>query len=171
MADFRQKIWNWKTTLNNLTLKISTDNKVRFYTGIPSKSLFLWMVTVCSAVLPERKVMSPRSILLCIFMKVMLNLQHQDLAYRFNASITTISDILNKGLPKIAEKLSFLIQWPDKGNLIRHMPNVFKFSYPKCVSIIDCSEVFIQRPGHLTARAQTRSNYKHNFTRFKGLWW
>ena len=28
---------------------ISTDNKVRFYTGIPSKSLFLWMVTLCSA--------------------------------------------------------------------------------------------------------------------------
>ena len=106
--------------------------------------------------------MSPQSILLCIFMKVILNLQHQDLAYRFNAPITTISDILNKGLPKIAEKLSFLIQWPDKDNLIRHMPNVFKFSYPKYVSIIDCSEVFIQRPGHLTARAQTRSHYKHN---------
>lgn len=38
---------------------ISTDNKVRFYTGIPSKSLFLWIVTVCSGVLPECKVMSP----------------------------------------------------------------------------------------------------------------
>jgi hypothetical protein len=134
---------------------ISTDNKVRFYTGIPSKSLFLWMVTFCSAVLPECKVMSPQSVLLCIFMKVRLNLQHQDLAYRFNISVTTISDILNKGLPKIAKKLSFLIQWPDKDNLIRNMPNVFKFSYPECVSIIDCFEVFIQRPGHLTARAQT----------------
>jgi hypothetical protein len=43
---------------------ISTDNKVRFYTGIPSKSLFLWMVTFCSAVLPKCKVMSPQSVLL-----------------------------------------------------------------------------------------------------------
>ena len=99
--------------------------------------------------------MSPQSILLCMFMKVRLNLHHQDLAYRFNVSVTTILDILNKGLPKFAEKLSFLIQWPDKDNLIRNMPNVFKLSYPKCVSIINCFEVFFQRPGHLTARAHT----------------
>ena len=95
------------------------------------------------------------------FMKVRFNL-HQDLAYRLNVSITSISDILNKGLPKIAEKLSFLIQWLDKDNLIRNMTNVFKFSYPKYVNIIDCFEVSIQRPGHLTARTQTQSNYKHN---------
>ena len=41
---------------------------------------------------------------------------------------------------------------------------MFKLCYPKCVSIIDCFEVFIQRPGHLTARVQTWSNYKHNNT-------
>jgi hypothetical protein len=156
-----------KNSIEQLNIEeqlISTDSQIRFYTGIPSKSLFLWMVTFCSAVLHECKLMSPQIILLCIFMKVRLNLQHQDLAYRFNVSVTTISDMFNKGLPKIAEKLSFLIQWPDKDNLIRNMPNVFKLSYPKCVSIIDCFEVFIQRPGHLTARAQTWSNYKHNNT-------
>ena len=32
------------------------------------------------------------------------------------------------------------------------------------VCIIDCSEIFIQRPKNLTARAQTWSNYKHNNT-------
>lgn len=83
------------------------------------------------------------------FMKVRFNL-HQDLAYRLNVSVTSISDILNKGLPKIAETLSFLIQWLDKDNLIRNMTNVF--SYSKYVNIIDCFEVSIQRPGHLTAR-------------------
>lgn len=44
------------------------------------------------------------------------------------------------------------------------MPIVFKTSYPKYCSIIDCFEVFVQRPGQLTARAQTWSNYKHNNT-------
>ena len=156
-----------KNSIEQLNIEeqlISTDSKIRFYTGIPTKSLFLWMVTFCSAVLPECKVMCPQSILLYIFMKVRLNLHHQDLAYRFNVFVATILDILNKGLPKTAEKLSFLIQWPDKDNLIRNMPNVFKLSCPKCVSIINCFEVFIQRPGHLTARAQTWSNYKHNNT-------
>ena len=32
------------------------------------------------------------------------------------------------------------------------------------VSIIDCSEIFIEQPKNLTARAQTWSNYKHNNT-------
>ena len=30
------------------------------------------------------------------------------------------------------------------------------------VSIIDCSEIFIERPKNLAARAQNWSNYKHN---------
>ena len=142
----------------------SSDHRILFYTGLPSKALFIWLLSFCSMVLPTFKVLSPTCVLLCLIMKLRLNLQHQDLAYRFNVSVTTISDLLNQGLPKLAEKLSFLIQWPDKDSLIRNMPNVIKVTYPKCVSIIDCFEVFIQRPGHLTARAQTWSNYKHNNT-------
>ncbi|VDH99404.1 Hypothetical predicted protein [Mytilus galloprovincialis] len=38
------------------------------------------------------------------------------------------------------------------------MPTVFKQSYRRCSSIIDCFEVFIQRPSQVTARAQTWSN-------------
>ena len=34
----------------------------------------------------------------------------------------------------------------------------------KIVFIIDCSEIFIERPKNLTARAQIWSNYKHNNT-------
>ena len=36
--------------------------------------------------------------------------------------------------------------------------------FKDCVCIIDCSEIFIERPKNLIARAQTRSNYKHNNT-------
>lgn len=143
---------------------IATNRKTQFYTGVPTRALFLWLVTFCSTILPTCKVMSPSSVLLCILMKLRLNIQHQDIAYRFRVSSTTISDLFNQGIPKIAQKLAFLVQWPDKDNIIKNMPVVFKQSYPRCVSIIDCFEVFIQRPNHLTARAQTWSNYKHNNT-------
>ena len=62
-----------KNSIEQLNIEeqlISTDSQIKFYTGIPSKSLFLWMVTFCSAVLHECKLMSPQIILLCIFMKV-----------------------------------------------------------------------------------------------------
>ncbi|XP_071146369.1 uncharacterized protein [Mytilus edulis] len=143
---------------------ISSDRKTLFYTGVPNKAIFMWLVSFCLTILPSSKLMSPSNILLCILMKLRLNIQHQDIAYRFKVSVTTVSDIFNKGIPKLAEKLSFLVQWPDKDNLIKNMPIVFKLSYPRCISIIDCFEVFIQRPANLTARAQTWSNYKHHNT-------
>ncbi|XP_055995310.1 uncharacterized protein LOC125661344 isoform X2 [Ostrea edulis] len=141
-----------------------SDRKLQFHTGIPSVTLFMWLLSYVNSDLPTSKVMSAKSVLLCILMKLRLNLQHQDLAYRFNVSLTTISDMFNLSLPIIAKKLCFLIQWPEKQTLIQNMPFVFKSSYPKCCSIIDCFEVFIQRPGHLTTRAQTWSNYKHSNT-------
>ncbi|CAC5403622.1 unnamed protein product [Mytilus coruscus] len=93
-----------------------------------------------------------------------LKFEDKDIAFRLNISKTTVSDILNQGLPALAKKLNFLVQWPDKDSLIKNMPVIFKKTYPRCVSIIDCFEVFINRPGHLTARAQTWSNYKHHNT-------
>jgi len=44
---------------------------------------------------------------------------------------------------------------------------VFSDFFKNCVSIIDCFEVFIERPSDLKARAQTWSNYKqHNTIKF-----
>lgn len=41
---------------------------------------------------------------------------------------------------------------------------MFKGIYKNTRVIIDCTEVFIERPGNLTARAATWSNYKSNNT-------
>ena len=40
----------------------------------------------------------------------------------------------------------------------------FRKNCPKCVAIIDCFEIFIDRPSDLMARAQTYSSYKHHNT-------
>ena len=45
------------------------------------------------------------------------------------------------------------------------MPMCFQFSFgKKTTTIIDCFEIFIERPSNLLARAQTFSNYKHHNT-------
>lgn len=72
---------------------ISNDSKTKFYTGIPTKAVFMWLLAFCTSVLPVCKVMSPKCIPLCILMKLRSNLPNQDLVYRFNVSVTTISDI------------------------------------------------------------------------------
>ena len=55
--------------------------------------------------------------------------------------------------------------WPDRGTLRATMPECFRASFgTKVAVIIDCFEVFIERPSNLQARASTRSSYKHHNT-------
>ena len=47
------------------------------------------------------------------------------------------------------------------------MPECFKPNYTCTTCIVDCSEVFIERPSSLSARSETYSNYKsHNTIKF-----
>ena len=62
-------------------------------------------------------------------------------------------------------RLAPLINWPEREDLWRTMPQCFKYSFGnKTTVIIDCFEVFINRPSNLLARAQTWSSYKHHNT-------
>ena len=60
--------------------------------------------------------------------------------------------------------LNFLIQWPKHEELQATMPVVFQCNFGKKVAvIIDCFEIFIERPSSLIAKAMTGCNYKdHN---------
>ena len=62
-------------------------------------------------------------------------------------------------------RLQDLIIWPDRDALQKTMPMCFQASFGKKVAvIIDCFEIFIDRPSNLSARASTWSNYKHHNT-------
>ena len=56
------------------------------------------------------------------------------------------------------------ISWPEHEDLWHTMPKCFQYSFGKKTTvIIDCFEVFIEKPSNFLARAQTYSNYKsHN---------
>ena len=56
------------------------------------------------------------------------------------------------------------MKWPKREILQQSLPMDFGKYCPKCVVIIDCLEVFIDRPTDLLARAQTYSFYKHHNT-------
>ena len=48
------------------------------------------------------------------------------------------------------------------------MPQLFKETYPSTRVIIDCTELFWQRPSSLTIQSSLFSHYKHHVT-YKGL--
>ena len=62
-------------------------------------------------------------------------------------------------------RLAPLIFWPERDQLWKTMPVCFQCLFGKKVTvIIDCFEVFIEKPSNLLARDQTFSNYKHHNT-------
>ena len=97
-------------------------------------------------------------------MKIRLNLFDEDIAYRFSVHRTTVSRNFHKVLDVMAARTGHLIKWPDWETLQEILPSRFRRFFKKCCVIIDCTEVFIERPSDLLARAQVWSNYKHHST-------
>ncbi|XP_065652675.1 uncharacterized protein LOC136079930 [Hydra vulgaris] len=91
---------------------------------------------------------------------------YTDLSFRFGFSESTVTRIYRTWLPIIAENVKFLIVWPEKHVLRRNLPTSFRKKFYNCVAIIDCMEIFIERPFSLHARTQTWSNYKNNTIKY-----
>ena len=74
-----------------------------------------------------------------VLMKLRLNVPHQDLAYRFGISQSTVSRIFAHWLLIMDVRLSPLIKWPEREELWKTMHQCFKFFFEnKTTVIIDC---------------------------------
>ena len=142
------------------------DEKVKYYTGIPNYQTLIAVFSFVSSgmVACSRTSLSLFQLFVMVLIKLRLNLGDQDLAYRFNVSQSTVTRQMQKWIDIFYVRLGPLVKWPDRDELIKTMPMSFRRKYGKCVTIIDCFEVFIERPTNLKARAQTWSNYKHHNT-------
>ena len=60
--------------------------------------------------------------------------------------------------------MAFFIKWPERECVRKTLPGTFKNKFPRMTSVIDCFEIFIERPRNLKARAQCYSNYKKHST-------
>ena len=89
----------------------------------------------------------------------------QDLAYCFGIAIATVSSKFSGWVVVLDVQLAPLIRWPEHEDLWQTMPQCFQVAFGnKTTLIIDCLELFINRPSNLTAEAQTYSNYKNHKT-------
>ena len=93
-------------------------------------------------------------------MKLRLDLFDEVLAERFKVHPSRVSKNF-RVLAVAAGATAFLIKWPERDVLRLTMPLSFQ---KKCCVIIDCKEVFMERPSDLLARVQVWSNYKHHST-------
>lgn len=140
------------------------DQLTSFYTGLPNIAIMQSVLTFVSSHLPTNPnaKLSNFQCFLLVLMKLRLGLSNYDLGYRFCIHETNVSRILTKWLQLMDIRLSPLIKWPDREQLKKTMPWCFRSQYGlKVTSIIDCFELFIEKPGDLMSKAATWSTYKH----------
>ena len=141
------------------------DDKTKFYTGLPSFATLLALLNFLGHLLPQKSRLSPFQTLMIVFLKLRLNLPTQHIAYLFNMHRTTISCTFKDAISVMYTQMKPLVKWPERQFLQRSMPHQFIEAFGNKVAvIIDCFEIFIERPSNLKARSETFSHYKHNNT-------
>ncbi|XP_067226618.1 uncharacterized protein [Chanodichthys erythropterus] len=141
------------------------DEKVLFFTGLPTYQILLALFTYISPHLPVKKSLNAFKVLMLTLMRLRLNVSTTFLSYAFNVSIATASRVFTDVIDVMFIRMKPLVIWPEREQLVKTMPMQFRKQFgKKCVAIIDCFEVFIDRPSNLIARAETWSSYKHHNT-------
>ena len=128
---------------------LSKDDKlVNSYTGLPSfeilDALFRFVAAYISHTTSNKLTKFQQFIM--VLMKLRMNLPLFDLAFRFMVSESTVSRIFSRLIVIFDKRLSPLIRWPTREELIQTMPFCFHHNYGlKLVRIIDCFEIFIEK--------------------------
>jgi len=147
-----------------------SDAKVQYFTGLQSYEILEIVFEFVTKGLPDSFASSSCSIFeqfLLVLMRLRLNAGVQDLGHRFDIHPSTVCRYFSKWLDVLYTKLHCFINWPERDTLLKTMPMAFRRAFKKCAIIIDCFEIFIERPTSLVARAQTWSNYKkHNTVKY-----
>ena len=133
----------------------NSEDKVLFYTGLPSYEILNFVFELVSPSVSCRShSLSPFQEFVMVLIKLRLDVPLQDLACHFNISVPTVSRTFHSWLMTMDIRLSPFVHWPDRESLIRTMPQCFKFSFgTKTTVIIDCFEIFIEKPTNLLAKA------------------
>ena len=140
------------------------DNLTSFYTGLPSYSVLMSVLSFVDKATPEvvNAKLSDYQCFLLTLMKLRLNLSNYDQGFRFCIHETTVSRILTNWIQILDVRLSKLIYWPEKEDVKKTMPWCFRPNFGLSVtSIIDCYELFIEKPGDLLCCAATWSQYNN----------
>lgn len=102
--------------------------------------------------------------LFLVLQRLRLGLLTEYLAHVFHVSPGQVSSIVFTWMRLMSLELDPFLTWPDRLQIQRNLPDVFRKYYKKCRVIIDCTEMYIETPSSLRVQALCWSEYKHHCT-------
>ncbi|XP_028406791.1 uncharacterized protein LOC114529234 [Dendronephthya gigantea] len=168
---------------------IASDANFKFYTSFPNyttfKAFFNYLQPACNLLMyagtknsqhasetqakrGTQRSLTPEQELFMVLVRLRCGLLGLDVANRFGISPAQYSRIETTWLAFLYHRLRALPIWPSRQYIQNTMPKAFKDSYPNTRVIIDCTELFIERPTSFRSQSATYSSYKNHNTA-KGL--
>lgn len=163
IVEMSQKINKVSISFNVL---VEDDYRCRYYTGLESKLLCVLYDSIESRIIqhPQQSLAAKDQFILTL-MKLRLNFDFKDLAFRFGVSSATASLYFHTVLDVLHGALKSFIVWPEPSLRKKNLPKCFLDAFQENTTvIIDCFEVFIYKPSNLLTHAQCWSSYKHHTT-------
>lgn len=153
-----------RIALNEKILQ-NNDKKVNVLTGLQTYSLLMTLFHVVASYLKPKSSLTLFQQYMLTLMKLRMNFSFEFLAYYFGVDPTTVSRIFKRCIDVMYSRLvPSLVVWPDRESL-KSLPHAFRNStFEKTVCVIDCFEIFIEKPRNLLASAQCYSTYKSHHT-------
>ncbi len=85
-----------------------------------------------------------------------------DLGHRYDISASSVSDIFSKWIKHMSHMLTQLNIWPTRDLILEKMPECFKEAgYGETMCVIDCTEIYIEKPSNYALQSITWSSYKN----------
>ena len=155
------------------------DSLVSLYTGFPSYEVLLSFFEFLGPAAHnlhyhgskskgkrrrKTKLDDPLNQFFLTLVKLKLDLNMVDMAFRFGISSTSVSRYFITWISFLYHQLNELNWYPSTEQVKGTMPTVFRDKYPSTVAIIDASEIFIETPSDLVLQSSSWSNYKHHNT-------
>lgn len=166
---------------------MASDSDIRFFTGLPDYNTFLALynyvkprpgfrlnyynsASTNASKHPSYIVSRGRPRDLCdideLFLtmtRLRLGLLERDLADRFKIKQQVVSQIFATWIDRLFYSLGLLSFLSDRETLKNNLPKCFKSGYEDVYLIIDCTEIFIEKPSQVIQQSCTWSEYKgHN---------
>jgi hypothetical protein len=186
MNELKQELRSTKFSVDRFK---TSDADFEFYTGFQSyakfKAFFAFLSPACTKLTyrgsrsgciesedqqkrGRKRSLCPEEELFLVLSRLRCGLLEKDLAFRYNISVSQVSNIWITWLDFLCQRLRSIPIWPSRECVNSTMPKSFKEHYPQTRIIIDCTEIFIEMPSAPVSQSITFSTYKHHNTA-KGL--
>ena len=116
----------------------------------------------------QKRFLEPDDELFLTLCRLRVNMREKVLAHNYNISVSQVSRIFATWLDLLFSRLIQLLVWATRRTVEETMPELFRQKYPLTRVVLDCTELFIEKPSCFRAQTETYSSYKSHNTA-KGL--